>query len=279
MKKHFRNFYYALPVGLRFLLRRLFFLPSDVFKQEFYNGIKLPPKGKIYTGGGDFLKQALLHKEYLIKFGGLKENSAVLDIGSGIGRSAIGLSDYLSKEGEYYGFDIVKTGVDWCKQNISTKYPNFYFEYINIQNDLYSDDGIKSTNLTFPYNEGKFDVIFLISVFTHLQVDDISHYLSEINRVMKQNGKCLSTFFIYDDKIKNKVSNKEFYFPFQYDYGNYKLMNNNIKNANIALSEKLLLELASKNSLKVDKIIKGFWSEEVEITDNDFQDIVVFSKI
>lgn len=278
MKKYFRNLYYSLPVKLRFLLRRTFYLPIDFIKKERFNGITLPPKGKIYTGGGDFLKQGLLHKDYLCRYAGLKENSKVLDVGSGIGRSAIGLTTFLNKYGEYYGFDIVKDGVDWCSKNISSKFPNFHFKYINILNDLYSDDGIKSTNFTFPYNDGKFDVVFLISVFTHLQVEDISHYLSEINRVLKPDGKCLATFFIYDEKIQTKISKPEYYFSFQYDYGNYKLMNNKVKNANIALSIDLLTELADKNSLNIAQIINGFWSEEYEITDNDFQDIVVFSK-
>jgi ubiquinone/menaquinone biosynthesis C-methylase UbiE len=226
------------------------------------------------------LKKSALkkHTKYLQDFVGLDSNSKVLDIGSGIGRSAIGLTDVLKDKGEYYGFDIVDTGVNWCNNNISSKFPNFHFKHIEIINDLYSDDGIEGKDFVFPYADSKFDIAFLMSVFTHMQVDEISNYLKEINRVLNDDGKCMATFFLYDDKIEEKISNPKFRFSFQYEYDNYRLMNNKVKNANIALSKTLLNELANKNNLKIERIIDGFWSEEVEITNNDFQDIVIFSK-
>lgn len=279
MKKYLRNIYYVLPINIRFIIRRIYYFPYDLINKKEYNGIKLPPKGLIYTGGGDFLRQAILHTKYLIDFADLKNNSVVLDVGSGIGRSAIGLTKYLDKSGEYYGFDIVKKGVEWCQKNISSKYSNFKFDFVEIENDLYSNIGEKSTNFTFPYENNKFDIVFLMSVFTHLQVDEIAHYLNEINRVLKIDGKLLATFFIYDDKIENKISNNKFRFSFPYNYNNYRLMNNNVKNANIAIKKEYLEEMTEYANLKIDKFIQGFWSEEIEINNNDFQDIIVFRKI
>ena len=278
MKKHIRKIYYALPLNLRYALRGAFYLPTDLFNKQYFNGIELPPKGMIYTGGGDFLLQAKKHTKYLQDFVGLDSNSKVLDIGSGIGRSAIGLTDVLKDKGEYYGFDIVDTGVNWCNNNISSKFPNFHFKHIEIINDLYSNTGVDGKSFQFPYADSKFDIAFLISVFTHMQVEEISNYLKEINRVLNNNGKCMATFLLYDDKIEDKISNPKFRFSFQYEYDNYRLMNNKVKNANIALSKTLLNDMAIKNNLKIERIIDGFWSEEVEIINNDFQDIVIFSK-
>lgn len=279
MKKYLRKIYYSLPLNLRFLLRRIIYFPNDLFSKKEYNGIILPPKGLIFTGGGDFLSQAKLHTNYLIKYANLKPNSKVLDVGSGIGRSAIGLTNYLDKNGEYYGFDIVKQGVDWCKNNISSKFPSFHFKYIELENDLYSSSGDKSTNFTFPYPDEKFDVVFLMSVFTHLQVDEIAHYLKEINRVLSKKGVLMATFFIYDDKIENNISNKDFRFSFPYNFNNYRLMNNNVKNANIAINKNYLKSISEQANLEIINFIQGFWSEEIEVKGNDFQDIIIFQKI
>ncbi len=279
MKKYLRKIYYSLPLNLRFLLRRIVYFSYDLFSKKEYNGIKLPPKGLIFTGGGNFLKQAILHTNYLIKYANLKSDSKVLDVGSGIGRSAIGLTKYLDKNGEYYGFDIVKQGVDWCTQNITKKFPNFYFKYVKLENDLYSNSGEKSSNFTFPYPDEKFDVVFLMSVFTHLQVDEIAHYLKEINRVLNKNGVLMATFFIYNDVIEHKISNKDFRFSFPYNFINYRLMNNKVKNANIALNKNYLDNMSKQANLEIINFIQGFWSEEIEVTDNDFQDIIIFKKI
>lgn len=278
MKKYLRKIYYSLPINLRFLIRRLFYFPVDLISKKEYNGIKLPPKGMIYTGGGDFLHQAKLHTNYLKEFAGLTPDSVVLDVGSGIGRSAIGLTEYLTDKGEYYGFDIVKKGVDWCQVNISNNYPNFHFKHIDLENDLYTNSGNKSTDFIFPYEDNKFDVVFLMSVFTHMQVEEIAHYLKEINRVLKKDGKCLATFFIYDDKIENKISNKSFRFSFPYNYNDYRLMNDNVKNANISLNKPYLDKISKDANLKIDNFIRGFWSEEIGIKNNDFQDIIIFKK-
>lgn len=117
-----------------------------------------------------------------------------------------------------------------------------------------------------------------MSVFTHMQVEEIAHYLKEINRVLKKDGKCLATFFIYDDKIENKISNKSFRFSFPYNYNDYRLMNDNVKNANISLNKPYLDKISKDANLKIDNFIRGFWSEEIGIKNNDFQDIIIFKK-
>src|SRR5438445_596960 len=64
----------------------------------------------------------------------LRPDEKILDIGSGIGRQTICLTQFLNKQAEYVGMDIVKEGVDWCKKTISENYPNFKFELIDVYN-------------------------------------------------------------------------------------------------------------------------------------------------
>lgn len=65
----------------------------------------------------------------------LLPNSNFLDIGSGIGRIAIPLTDYLSSTGKYEGFDIMPANVQWCQDNITTRHPGFCFKVADIFNN------------------------------------------------------------------------------------------------------------------------------------------------
>ena len=125
-----RKVYYALPVKFRYLVRRIMYLPSDIFRDK--NEL-VPPKGMIFTGRGNYRKAGEETFGHFSKYGSITPQSYILDIGSGIGRMAVPFTKYLDDTGRYEGFDIVKMGVDWCTKNISSKYPNFTFKHIELK--------------------------------------------------------------------------------------------------------------------------------------------------
>lgn len=96
-----------------------------------------PPSEEIYTGGSsdNFRQIGVRILRSLIRYG-LEPDHNVLEIGSGIGRIAIPLTQWLDEDGRYTGVEIVKRGVDWCKQHIFGKYPNFEFIYLDIKNNF-----------------------------------------------------------------------------------------------------------------------------------------------
>ena len=86
MNIFFRKTFYSLPVPIRYILRRIIYLPYDLFSKS--NSL-VPPKGLIFTGSGDYTKignQFFLHFQ---KYCDFNRDSAVLDVGCGIGRMAI----------------------------------------------------------------------------------------------------------------------------------------------------------------------------------------------
>lgn len=108
-----------------------------------------------------------------------------------------------------------------------------------------------------------------------MQVSEIKRYLNEISRVLKNEGLCLATFFLYDD---TKNESGTMHFPHVYD--GYKLMDDKVTAANIAISIPLLNEMAAEAGLTVTQIKGGYWRNDVEKEGADeFQDIVVFKKI
>ena len=62
-----------------------------------------PPKERIYIGGGSFRTIGCGIVKELIRNAGLSGQSAVLDIGSGIGRTALPLTQWLDADGRYLG--------------------------------------------------------------------------------------------------------------------------------------------------------------------------------
>ncbi len=261
---------------MRLIVRKLVYFPIDIWNSLFGKRHKFePPKGDIYIGSGDFITQGKHQLDLLIEHANIKPNDTVLDVGSGIGRTAVPLTEYLSDKGKYEGFDVVEKGVKWCNSKIKKHYPNFNFTYVPLNNDLYNTNTKKASNFKFPYNNNTFDKVFLFSVFTHMSVAEIANYLKEIKRVLKPDGICLSTFFTYNSK-ENKNSSEIIQKTFPIDMGNYKLMNKEVTCANIALSEKLLDKIIQEANLIKVKSIEGYWKNNVtKYMYNDFQDTII----
>ncbi len=275
-----RKLFYSLSPALRFYVRRIYYFPADFLNLILKKRHPLePPKGLIYTGWGNFIEHGKKHLHYLISHANLKPADSILDVGSGIGRSAIALTTYLNKDGSYEGFDVVKLGVDWCRKKISKKFQNFNFKYVDLKNDLYKSNGDDATSFVFPYKDNEFDVTFLMSVFTHMSVDEINHYLSEIYRVLKPNGKCLATFFYFDDATLHRMKNKSTDIIFESDRGNYWLMNDTVTSANICIESEQLKKMISQNGFTIEKIVDGYWRDFKNQHGNDYQDIVVIRKL
>ncbi len=271
-----RKIYYKLPIKLRYVVRRLYYLPIDIWTGIFSAKQELiPPKGKIFIGSGDFYKQGQNHLEYLKKYTNITPSSKVLDVGFGIGRTAVALTSFLDKNGVYYGFDVVASGVDWCKKNITKKFSNFTFDLVDVNNDLYHSSQNSAESIRFDYKNNFFDVVFLFSVFTHMELTEIEHYLKEIYNVMKPNSYCLATFFLYDSDSE-VMNNKDFQFPFKYT--NYRLMDAKVKGANIAIKQEYLLDVIGQIGFENKKLIKGYWSMTHSKDENDFQDILILRK-
>lgn len=278
MRKLPRTLFYALSPSLRLLARRIWYLPHDL-KNLILGRRKdmVPPKGLIYTGTGDFLEQGMHHLHYLTDYAGLQPSHRVLDIGCGIGRSAVALTHYLSPKGSYEGLDIVKQGIRWCQNHISSRYPNFRFRCVSLRNELYRSSPYPASAFIFPFPDQEFDCVFAISLFTHLSPEDAFHYLDEIHRVMKKEGTCLATFFLYDREREHSFHPPFFNFPV--DMGTYRLMTKQVRVANVAWDKEYFICRLEQKGIHVVQDVMGYWRGNVNTGQNDFQDILVMKKI
>lgn len=153
---------------------------------------------------------------------GLKSTDRVLEIGCGSGRLAYLLLPYLKDTGNYTGLDILPKEIERCRNRIGQHHSNFHFEHSDIYNNFYNPKGrIKASDYRFPWNDGAFDFVVLISVFTHMPPREIENYLSEIARVLRKDGKCLATFFVLNEESKGVMGTRAASANFRFDCGGY----------------------------------------------------------
>lgn len=266
---------------MRRVARRLFYLPVDVLEQLTGNKPPMtPPRGMIFTGSGDFIKSGKMLMDLCVQYSGLKPDGAILDVGCGIGRLAVPLTAYLTNQGRYEGFDVVQDGVNWCKKNISNKYPNFTFTYTPLRNDLYNlSTEQQAQSFVFPYPNNSFDAVVLTSVFTHMQYAEVQHYLKEIKRVLKPEGKCLATFFIMNENTLAQIKGKPHVMQFDYEYDTHYLHDDKVKDANIAFKQEALLHMVNEAQLKITFMNQGWWKGTAKEDSLNFQDVVVLEPL
>ncbi len=240
--------------------------------------LPIPPANRIFTGADgnqdSFRLEGCNALRSLVQHG-LKPEHSVLDIGSGIGRVALPLTFYLTT-GKYVGIDIVLDGVSWCRENISTKYPNFTFLHSDIRNDYYNPTGMgEVSDLALPYEDASFDFIFLNSVFTHLFRKDMEAYLHLIAKLLKKGGCLWCSWFLLDEATKMAVGEGKGIFRFVVDEGpDYHLPNQTT--VAVGYDERYALAEIEARGLKVRQVFHGNWSG-IHAT-QAFQDLVVAEK-
>jgi len=132
---------------------------------------------------------------------GLRPEHQVLEPGCGPGRNARFIAPFLDPErGAFAGFDLSAPSIDWAQETITKPFPNAQFTHANIKNTFYNPAGdILASEYQFPYDDQRFDVAFLPSVFTHMDQEGFERYVAEIHRVMKPGGRLLLWFFLVDE--------------------------------------------------------------------------------
>ena len=105
-------------------------------------------------------------------------DSTVVDIGSGVGKSAVSLrdGDYLGQHfrGQYLGFDVDPEMIAWCQTHFPVD--RFTFTHVDVASTVYNPAGTTShPHFECPNNTA--DLVFSQSLFSHLLEEDIRHYL------------------------------------------------------------------------------------------------------
>lgn len=239
-----------------------------------------PPRRLMNVGSDKFTRsdfneigRRLFH--YLVEIGGLKPSDNVLDVGCGVGRMAIPLTRYLSSEGTYDGFDIVKKSIEYCEKTYTVRFGNFHFHHADIYNGVYNPEGkYLSHQYKFPFADNTFSFLFLTSVFTHMLSIELENYLEEICRVLVPGGRCFITYFLLNEDserlIRSNKSDIRFMFPIEHG----KVAVEQSPEDAVAFDETYIKKIYKKSRLLIAEPIRyGSWSGRADGV--GYQDIIV----
>jgi len=121
--------------------------------------------------------------------------------------------------------------------------------------------------------------VFLISVFTHMLPEDVSHYVSEIHRVLREGGRSLMTFFLLNSDSKESIRSKTSSMKFKYDHGVWSTTDNRKPESAVAYDELFIRNLCKSNHLFIREPIHfGSWCDRKSGFPSEFvsyQDMLV----
>ena len=236
-----------------------------------------PQRLSHFIGDGDFREVGEIYFRLLLTLGGVQPADRILDVGCGIGRTAVPLTKYLTT-GCYHGFDIVPIGIKWCRRTITPRYRNFRFHLADLHNPYYNPKGRNAAEeYRFPFTNNSFDFVFLISVFTHLQTPAIANYLREISRVLSPGGRCLITYFLLNEESISLIQEGKSSLPFIPGEGGTMITNPTIPEAVIAHPETTIRALYEECGLLFQEPIHyGSWC--FRGYGLDLQDVIIATK-
>jgi SAM-dependent methyltransferase len=117
----------------------------------------------------------------------------VLDVGCGT-KIVKALLDHELPIGHYAGVDASSEVIEWLRANVSD--PRFEFHHVDAHNAMYNPTGKDlATFELLPVEAGRFDLICLFSVYTHLAPHDFEAMLRLLRRHGRPDGVLLFSLF------------------------------------------------------------------------------------
>jgi SAM-dependent methyltransferase len=238
----------------------------------------VPPRRLLYDGPrdpGTFRENGREFLRHYVDRCGLRPDEHILDVGSGMGRKTVPLTGYLSSSARYLGLDVNPRGVDWCTSRITSRFPNFAFQHLDVYNGRYNPHGrLQDATVAFPCAEHSVDFVVMASVLTHMLPDGMKRYLSEAARVLRPTtGRCLVTLFVLDEVSRAGIEEGRSIFNFRHRHGSWAVEREDRPEDAVAYEERFVRPAFEDAGLAIRAVFPGSWSGRSPAI--SFQDLYV----
>ena len=235
----------------------------------------LPPESlRGGVGPGDFWLRGFETASAISKASDLPRARRVVELGSGLGRVALPLLSAMPSEARYCGYDVAQPYVDWCKQEFAAA-TQAEFLHIDLANSQYNPRGSRGAHRArIPEKSGSVDMVFAVSLLTHLVPKEIGRYLAEASRMLRDGGTFFCTLFLVDEQTTPLIEAHETYPKFTTKIRHGYLANPESPGEGVAVDRTWFFDRAERAGLYGRKTQLGGWRG----TDSYYQDIVVLRK-
>jgi ubiquinone/menaquinone biosynthesis C-methylase UbiE len=127
------------------------------------------------VGGGGYERVGAAQAE-LLRSHGLADDSYLIDVGCGSGRTAFALRSVAPLR--YHGTDVVPELLDYAREKAAR--PDWRFTLVE--------------GLTIPDDDNRADMVAMFSVLTHLTPAEGFRYVTDAIRVLKPGGRLVASF-------------------------------------------------------------------------------------
>jgi ubiquinone/menaquinone biosynthesis C-methylase UbiE len=197
--------------------------PAIAFPPDYYLYETYQLNYQLYIEDGNLSAKEII--EWTAKYVANKPVN-ILEWGCGVSRTCRHLKKYIDPNSKVFACDINEIMINWNQQNIK---------------DV--DFATISYHPPTSYDSSMFDIVFAISVFTHIDIIQQENWINEIHRILNTNAVFLFTTHgtQYFDKLissEKEILNKTGAFTKQYFKKGHRLMST----YNLAASFKTTLE-------------------------------------
>jgi SAM-dependent methyltransferase len=240
--------------------------PENINRVFGYKGFNIPVHLIEKTGAGpeSFGIISEIHFQNAIRYLKVEPCHHVLELGCGIGRDAIPLTEYLTT-GSYIGVDIIRESIEWCDAAITSRFPRFRFYSFDVADRLHNPAGTLDPLLVrLPADNESIDRIIVQSVFTHMVTPTVRHYLREFARLLKPDGLVYATCFLVNDRVlesARRTNLTPYQLRFEHEVSNGCFVNNLEEPLGaVAFTTGALWRLAEQSGLTINMLFTGAWS-------------------
>lgn len=118
----------------------------------------------------------------------------VMDVGCGT-KFTEALLNHRIPIGSYTGVDVFRKMVEFLQTEVTD--PRFSYHHVDLHNDLYNPGGRPmSADTDLGVGDRRFDIIWLFSVFTHLNPADYRSMLQVLRRHIRPGGRLFYTLYV-----------------------------------------------------------------------------------